>query len=348
MREVARMTGVVMEAHGPGVGPTTPMELVYCLRKELGLLNALAGSHDDAITRAVLLDDHGLTPCAYDLACEYALPVGGAPRPLEWMPTWTRMRADEIRDRTFAALMDGNSQERYVASRRFLIEHPAGGTAELRELVSETEVRPPERGYREIPADHSYAPVGGERWWWPCGVCRWPMAVKDRTVRCRYVPHAAVYRIRDARRAVSPPTLNRTDDGRPHMPTPQPRPAAGSQCVEFGVWRFIVVPGVSELRVASTVEKLGATVELWPARDRYDLRVLTGNHELEVDLKEYRSPHRLIADLRARQPHVRILLPKTHEHQLETVRTALPNLWITTETKFRTEVRRAMKTAVPT
>jgi hypothetical protein len=35
-REIARMTGVVMEALGPGQGPVTPGELVTALQRPLG------------------------------------------------------------------------------------------------------------------------------------------------------------------------------------------------------------------------------------------------------------------------------------------------------------------------
>ncbi|MGA4838885.1 hypothetical protein [Streptomyces sp. G45] len=346
MREVARMTGVVMEAHGPGSGPTTPHDLVACLRQPLGLLPVLAGGSDDDIARLVLLDgDDRLTPDAYDLACEYALPVGGAPDSTQWMPTWTRMRAEQIRSDTFVALVEVNGQRGYVSSRQFLIEHPAGSHAELSERISETGVRPPRRGYTEIPADHLYHASDGQRWWWPCAVCRWPMAVTRTTVRCRYRPHAAVYQVPRGRSAGSRPTVKRIDEGRPRLATPVARPADGCLCVEFGIWRFLVVPGASELRVKRSLEALGAAVELWPERDSYDLRVLAGGTEFRVDLKEYRSVHRLIADLRAKPPSVRILLPKTHEHQRGTLEAALPALRVTTETKFCTEVRRALKAA---
>lgn len=113
--------------------------------------------------------------------------------------------------------------------------------------------------------------------------------------------------------------------------------------MEYGVWRFVVVPGSSELRVKRNLEKLGATVELWPGIDTYDLRVRAGAELFEVDVKEYRSAHRLIADLRAKPPRARVLLPKTHEYQLETLKTALPSLRLTTETKFHSEVRRALR-----
>ncbi|MFF9314866.1 hypothetical protein ACF1BS_28685 [Streptomyces sp. NPDC014748] len=349
MREVARMTGVVMEAHGPGRGPVTPLELVGCLRQRLGEMPALAASTDETIARAVLLDSDGdgddrLTTDAYDLACEYALPLGEPPGSVPWMPTWTRMRADRIRGETFKALIESRNQASYVASRRFLIEHPAAALSELRRLISETGVSLPAGGYIDIPADHVHRSPGGERWWWPCAFCRWPMAVTGTTVRCRYVPHAAVYQLADGRTARSRPKLSRVDEGRPRrLATPVARPADDTRCVDFGVWRFVVVPGASELRIMRELEDLGAAVELWPDLDRYDLHVRVGEREFRIDVKEYRSAHRLIADLRARTPAARILLPATHEHQLGTLRTAMPSLQITTETKFLTEVRRARR-----
>ncbi|CAM5571232.1 MULTISPECIES: restriction endonuclease-related protein [Streptomyces] len=345
MREVARMTGVVMEAHGPGRGPTTPLDLVGCLRRRLGLLPALAEGTDEEIAQVVLLgNDDRLTSDAHDLACEYALPVGGPSDSAQWMPTWTRMHTDQIRSMTFNALIQGNGQESYVASRRFLIEHPAGSLAELRDLVSETGVRLPPRGYTDIPAGHVHHSAGGDAWWWPCPTCRWPMEVAGTTVRCQYRPHAAVYQLTEGRSGGSRPLLSRIDEGRPRVAKPVARPAAGSRCVDPGVWRFVVVPGASEIRLKQCLERLGATVQLWPELDRYDLHVRAGGEEFRVDLKEYRSVHRLIADLRAKPPSARVLLPKTHEHQLGTLQTVLPSLLITTETKFCTEVRRALRT----
>ncbi|MDQ3578799.1 MAG: hypothetical protein M3443_14660 [Actinomycetota bacterium] len=41
MHEVARMTGVVMAEHGPGIGPVTPREFADALHGELGALSAL-------------------------------------------------------------------------------------------------------------------------------------------------------------------------------------------------------------------------------------------------------------------------------------------------------------------
>jgi len=341
MREVARMTGVVMEAHGPGRGPMTPLDLIASLRVPLGRIPAVEDTNDDVISQVVLLDEEDrLTSDAYDLACEYALPVGGLPEWDQWMPRWTWMRADQIRGETFIALIEGNGQDNYVASRRFLIENPAGSLAELSERISETGARPPRRGYTEIPADQLHRSPGGD-WWWPCPACGWPMAVSGRKVRCRYRPHAAVYELSEGKKETSRPTLHQIDEG-PRVTRPVARPGDGSRCLEFGVWRFVVVPGVSELRVMRKVEKEGAAVRLWPEFDEYDLLVLAGDDEFKIDVKEYQSVHRLIADLRAKPPRARVLLPKTHESQIETLTTALPSLRVVSETKFYTEVKRAL------
>lgn len=342
MHEVARMTGVVMEAHGPGRGPTAPMELVECLHRPLGELLAFAEGADELIAGVILLDaDGGLTSDAYDLAAEYALPLSATFDGADWMPTWTRMHADRIRHETFAAMIDTRRQQDYVVSRRFLVEHPAGSREELGELVSTIGAGVAWKGYVDIPAGQVHRPGAGTGWWWPCPDCRWPMAVSGRTVRCRYRPHSAVYQLTDGRTPQSRPTLGRVDEG-PRVAKPEARSAQDAACLDTGVWRFVVVPGCSELRIYRALDKPGVEVVLWPELDAYDLYVRVGTTEFRVDVKEYRSVHRLIADLRARTPQACVLLPKTHEHQLNAVSSALPGLSFTTETRFLAAVRREL------
>ncbi|MGW8570204.1 pPIWI_RE_Y domain-containing protein [Streptomyces niveus] len=346
MREVAMMTGVVMEVHGPGRGPASPAALIDCLRAPLGELPVFAGSSDDedsAIADAVLLDRHDrMTPEVDDLICEYALPLAGTFAAEAWLPTWTRMHADHIRQQAFASLIETRSQEDYVASRKFLIDHPAGSREELAELVSTMGVRVVFRGYTEIPAERRYHVNPDTQWWWPCPVCAWPMSVAGRTVRCRYRPHTSVFRIVSGKTSLSRPGLTAVDEG-PRAARPEARPVRDAVCLDAGVWRFVVVPGASELRLCRALEEQGAEVRLWPELDSYDLYVLAGEDTFRIDVKEYRSVHRLIADLRAKPPQARVLLPRTHEHQLDAVKAALPSLDMTTETRFRAQVRRALK-----
>ncbi|MBT2208729.1 hypothetical protein [Actinomadura sp. NEAU-AAG7] len=350
MREVARMTGFVMEAHGPGSGPDTPLALVDALRRPLGTLPIFAeagGSGDEGLRRVVLIEagegGDQLSATAHDLVCEHVIPLDAEADAHSWLPSWTRMDADRIRARAFAAMAGPSDQHIYVASRRLLIEHPAGLERTLQERVGESGARIVPGGYRPIPDSALFRTRNGDGWWWPCPDCRWPMGVAGRRVRCRYQPHSAMFEVAK-RRGSEKPKLTRIDEG-PTVKQPEARPARGSVCVDQGVWRFIVVPGSSELRIAARLEKLGAKVELWPQMDSYDLHVAIGGTELQLDVKEYRSPQRLIADLRGRTPRaqVRVVLPQTHEMQAETVRAALPEITLLTERGLVQQIRRIGK-----
>ncbi|MFH8618495.1 hypothetical protein ACH4E8_25995 [Streptomyces sp. NPDC017979] len=341
--EVARMTGVVMEAHGPGGGPTTPLELAASLRAELGALLPHRGE-DEAIAAAVLLNDRDqLTPTALDLASEYAVPLESGTDPAAWLPSWTHMNAAHIRRETFALLTASNEPDAYVTSRKFLIEYPAGHRDQLGEIVAATGVSLPWNGYQELTPDQVHHVCAGVGWWWPCPECRWPMTVRAGTVRCRYLPHAARYQIVTRHAKEARPELSRIDEG-PRATKPRASSVRGAVRVDPGVWRFVVVPGANELRIAGLLEKLGCGVRLWPERDSYDLHVSVRPEgpEFRLDLKEYRSSYRLCADLRASRPRATVLLPHSHEHQYDAVRSALPALDITTESRFKSRVRRLL------
>ncbi|MGW0521875.1 restriction endonuclease-related protein [Crossiella sp. NPDC003009] len=344
MHEVARMTGVVMAAHGPGVGPVTPREFATALHGRLGLLPAIADCDDEAISHAVLLSEGRLTDVAYDLACEYAAPLGEAIDKAAWLPTWTVMRAEQIQLAAYQAMSETGRQEDYVASRKFLIEHPAAASqAELSETISERGVQLAPGGYQPIPTDQVHRVGAGPGWWWPCPTCRWPMAVTGSRVRCRYRPHATSYRITPDSRSSARPRLTRVDSG-PRVAMPVARPTADAVCVETGIWRYVVVPGASELRLYEALAKLGASVQLWPEHDDYDLLVTVGTAKHRVDLKEYQSVRRLLAKLRGAPPGVEIVLPDTHEHQLVVLKDALPRVVrVTTERRFVARIRKQLK-----
>lgn len=341
--EIARMTGVVMEAHGPGKGPVTPKELVDCLRKPLrGLLAGVRGQPAELVD-VVLLDKEGrLTEHAYDLVCEHVVPLKASAGAPSWLPTWTTMHSDQIRQRVFTTMIATTKQDEYVASRRFLIEHPAGGEQELVELRDRSGgVRLAKGSYRDIPGEQTYRGPDGRGWWWPCPECRWPMAVSPTgTVRCRHRPHVAVFDLVPGAR----PSLRRRDGG-PRVARPVGQAAEGAKCVDAGVWRFVIVPGASELRIGAAAERAGAKVLLWPFMDRFDLLVEVGDEKWAVHVKECRSLSSLIGRLRTRPPSARILLPKSCEWQLEPLKDALPGLAVTTETKFLGQVRAAVRKA---
>ncbi|MFJ6677436.1 hypothetical protein ACIQMJ_40590 [Actinosynnema sp. NPDC091369] len=341
MREIARMTGVIMEAHGPGSGPVTPAELVERLHRPLGGLLAGVWGQSTELADVVLLDREGrLSEEAYDLVSEHVVPLNGSTATQPWLPTWVTMHSDQIRQLVFTTMVATTKQDEYVASRKFLVQHPAGGEQELVELRDRNGgVRLARGGYRNIPEEQIYRGSDGRRWWWPCPDCKWPMTVSSTgAVRCRYRPHSAVFDLLTGTR----PELRRRDGG-PRVPRPVGQSADGAKCVDDGVWRFVVVPGASELRVAAAAERAGAKVQLWPLLDRFDLLVEAGDEKFAVDLKECLSLGSLIDRLRTRPPSARVLLPKSCEWQLEPLTAALPGLAVTTETKFLTQVRAAVR-----
>lgn len=65
-----------------------------------------------------------------------------------------------------------------------------------------------------------------------------------------------------------------------------------------GLRRFVAAPGLTELRLAERLRKLGIPVELWPALDRYDLRVTLPNKQVwAIDVKDWHNPFLLARKL---------------------------------------------------
>lgn len=65
-----------------------------------------------------------------------------------------------------------------------------------------------------------------------------------------------------------------------------------------GLRRFVAAPGRAEQRLAQAVTKLGLGVELWPALDRYDLRItLPDSTVWAVDVKDWANPFLLARKL---------------------------------------------------
>jgi hypothetical protein len=66
-----------------------------------------------------------------------------------------------------------------------------------------------------------------------------------------------------------------------------------------GLRRFVAGPGRAELRLAKAINALGLPVELWPALDRYDLRITLPNHQSwAIDVKDWANPFLLARQLK--------------------------------------------------
>jgi pPIWI_RE three-gene island domain Y len=108
-RELAAMTGVVMNALGPGCGLVTPTELVAALRVPLrGLLPPLPSGAVESVDDVVVLNGEELTNAAYEVGCEYTEALFEASDPAnEWLPAWARQRAEQVERALFEELIRG-------------------------------------------------------------------------------------------------------------------------------------------------------------------------------------------------------------------------------------------------
>lgn len=165
------------------------------------------------------------------------------------------------------------------------------------------------------------------------------MDVADVIVRCRYTYHPAVFQV--VERSRSRPQLIRTNPrpGKVEGAPPTARPAGSAMQVDDPIWRFIVVPGASELRMARALGKRGADVELFPGFDRYDLDIRVGDRRWQVDVKEHATAEGLLRHLDEKPPKARyVVIPDSHAGQAAVLRAAQDQYEILTETELLTEV----------
>jgi hypothetical protein len=342
-REVARMTGVIMGTFGPGAGPATPHELVAFLRRPLGELLPAGGEHSPLDDVVLLDDENRLTDAAMDIACDYNhVLFHGRDPASDWLPGWAWQRGEQVERQLFQNLVQSGNQSAYEASRRFVIEQPAGMQRALTDermkskkyadarLVTDYESIPPDRVFRFGRGD-------ADECWWPCPVCRWPMRVKGQVVSCTYSPHQALFRITGPRKpAGCAPVLVKTSTAR--LRVPEPQLAAGSTCVDQAVWRFVTVPGISEVLLEERLGRIpGVGVKMWPVRDAYDVLVTAPDeHQWRVDVKDHVSPARIAADPPAAEY---VVVPAYRKGQVSQLRRMLPGKQVRTIDQFVGEVR---------
>jgi hypothetical protein len=127
------------------------------------------------------------------------------------------------------------------------------------------------------------------------------------------------------------------------QPVPVAQAASGGRQVEEPVWRYVVVPGASELRIARVLTGAGATVELYPQLDRYDLDIAVGDRHWDVDVKEHTTVEGLLRHLRRNPPTARyVVLPSSHQGQQHALTDALPSHQVRTEDSLIREVKNAL------
>lgn len=333
------MAGVIMHARGPGAPVLGPSELAVMLHRPLAAL--LPPGSGSPVGGLVLLDaDDNLSEDALEVACEYteALFDDGCDPATGWLPRWAWQQAEKVERDTFQALVLAGDQRAYTASRRFVVERPAG---DAKGLLAERSTDRRFAGARPvadlgpIPRDRRlrYGPGGSDSCWWACPVCRWPMLVRPPVVACSYGPHDARFRMLD--RPGGPPDLAAT--AARDRAAPRPNPTESAVCVDPAVWRFVTVPGLPEVALEKLQNRFpGVAVQLWPLKDTYDALVTTpAGHRMSVDVKDHADAQTIVERPPAAE---HVVIPDHRRGQLQTLRRQLTGHSVWTMTGFGREV----------
>ncbi|GAA3541533.1 hypothetical protein GCM10022419_022160 [Nonomuraea rosea] len=335
--EIARMTGVIMRHFGPGQGPVAPAELVNLLHQPLG---TWLPTDDPALAGLVILGDDGqLTDDTYGIGCDYTVDLlAGQEDPgRTWLPRWRTHRAEQVEQEAFKRLVSG-SDEDYTTGRRFLVENPAGAQDAILDRQTALGL-PPLVEFSPIPQDRQW-----QGRWWPCPTCKWPMAVSTSGhVSCRFRPHQATYTLLNG--AGRSPRLQ-PDDGAPSAG--RARLVDGAVCVAESIWRYVVVPGVVEIRLHDRINALpGITAHLYPGKDRFDIGVRKASEQewlFTLDVKDFASPVALAAKINERPISAgHLVIPDYRRDQLLELGRLLPAVKVVTETQIYRRISRMAK-----
>jgi len=212
--------------------------------------------------------------------------------------------------RVFATRPDGDAE--YRCFRKFLIEHGhANRRAALDALMASglawNEV------FEDIPASCSHR-LEGQEVFYPCPHCRWPLPGSADVLECP----APICRQAGSQFRLTPNGLVALSG----LPAPRPVLLQDQVRLRRGIWRYTLLPGLVELRLADQLARMGATVELWPERDRYDLNVQVAGSEWRVDVKDWSNGVALTEHLLRHESadRVCIVIPDTRSYQLTILR----------------------------
>ena len=234
------------------------------------------------------------------------------------------------------ALVESGGEREYAAFRRFLIEHGISRRAEAQDAVAMSGVKPTEL-YEEIPATcrvkHSNGSV-----FYSCPVCGWAMLSYETELACPWPECVA-----DGARFQLDGDAPRPLGGRL---TPTPLAPDDYVRLKRGPWRYTLIPGLVELRLADALSAMeGVSVQLWPGRDRFDLLItIDGSRRWRVDVKDWSNPDALARRLRQDDPleDIFVVVPDRRRWQVPVLRHRLANTkWqVTSVGELIADVRR--------
>ena len=202
--------------------------------------------------------------------------------PTEICEAWACASADveaelteqELLRSALSVCQNASAPQSYVAFRRLLIEMPVLTSFELQKKISEPEL---ERLRTHLTTAYEPAPIACSTESQQFHCCAECGNLLLRTGSGGMICEEQRCRRKQANGAVS---VGRTIHAR-DVP----------MWLNRGLRRFVAAPGRAELRLEIKLRKLGLNVELWPAFDRYDLRVSFPDGDVwAVDVKDWADP----------------------------------------------------------
>jgi REase associating with pPIWI_RE len=297
-RRVAELHGVVGLAHVTHDGRLLPLaEFVRGLEGRLA--DVLPGAFREESDQFPLVEDGELSEAAFDVLRENLAPSATAQRVAEW--EWETLSAEKIQGWLYGRLLETGSQAGYEAARLAVINHAAGELVAINDVIKQVAL-PREGLYEPIPA-WAWVAHGGERYWFACPLCGWPMRFQLDRVSCRYPPHTQVLgSLRVWWGRAGTPQVGAARRGA--QPEAEARPVEEHVCLVHPVWRYSTIPGLAERDLARELAAIGGIeVQLWPQTDAYDLRILVAGTtwERRGDVKDYADPGRLAGALSSKR-----------------------------------------------
>ncbi|MFE3375811.1 restriction endonuclease-related protein [Streptomyces anulatus] len=215
-------------------------------------------------------------------------------RALGKLPVGTRLSritAEAVQHAVFRALLDAGFAA-YTQGRETLILSPAMARRALARHAHLVDLGV----YTAVSPMRQFA-----GWWAPCPLCRWTMRAipKGRhtaELLCEDVRHVE----RGARFRMS------SQDGHWRLEpcggeirdAPELLPVEGHIALSYGLWQWIVVPGLLEIELKDLAEAAGAEVRLWPFGDSYDLHIAKNGVTWRVDVKTWADPQGIAEQMR--------------------------------------------------
>jgi REase associating with pPIWI_RE len=346
---VAELHGVVGLAHLVHGGRVMPLaEFVRAL--EGSLAGVLPGPLREESDEFSLAEGGELGEAAFDTLRENLAPSITPQQVAEW--EWEVLSAEKVQGWLYGRLLATGTQQGYEAARLAVIEHASGELMVINDVIKRVGL-PREGLYEPIPA-WAWVTQGGERYWFPCPRCGWPMRFQLDRVSCRYPPHAQALGSMRVRWSRSGTAQLGADRGRGSPPA-EARPVEEHVCLVRPVWRYSTIPGLEERKLAQQLAAVrGIQVELWPHTDAYDLRVVVPQTKWERrgDVKDYSDPGRLARELASkgslRDSRMVIIVPLHRGRQVGLLNDRLQEAFgqrrrrfAVTTTEFRRSVERA-------